>query len=97
MIYWYLRSLSDQDTHRGHLRRGRVLAACGVEFLPLRALTTRGLRRYFGKGSRGPALPGEPPDPEQVCPECYRTSLPGETSPALQAQTARVDRLVRRD
>lgn len=60
MTLWYLRSTGDQDTHRGYLRRGRVLAVCGVEFSPVRALTTR-----------GPALPGEPSDPEQICPQCY--------------------------
>ncbi|MGH3935053.1 MAG: hypothetical protein ACRDS1_08775 [Pseudonocardiaceae bacterium] len=47
---WYLQSPGDHDTHRGHLRRGRVLAACGVEFTPLRALRS------------GPALPGDPSD-----------------------------------
>lgn len=30
------KSLGDHDTHHGHLRRGRVLAACGVEFSPQR-------------------------------------------------------------
>jgi hypothetical protein len=63
---WYLRSLTDHDTHRGHLRRGTVLTACGVEFSPLRAWRKGGL-----------ALPGKPPDPEQVCVECYWTSLAG--------------------
>ncbi|MGH3918372.1 MAG: hypothetical protein ACRDSG_04935 [Pseudonocardiaceae bacterium] len=29
---WYL------QTHRSHLRRAKILAACGVEFTPLRAL-----------------------------------------------------------
>ncbi|MGH8602280.1 MAG: hypothetical protein ACREXR_05735 [Gammaproteobacteria bacterium] len=82
---WYLQSLSDHDTHRGHLRRGRVLAACGVEFSPLRAWR-----------KSGSALPGEPPDPEQICLECYRASLPsgvsGEPSSAVQAQVVGVDR-----
>ena len=67
---WYRRSMDDHDTHRGHLRRGRVMAACGVEFSPLRAWRTGGA-----------ALRGEPPDAEQVCLECYRTSLPGEPFP----------------
>lgn len=61
---WYLQSLNANDTHRGHLRRGRVLAACGVEFSPLRAWR-----------NRGSALPGELPNPEQICPECSRTTL----------------------
>ena len=34
---WYRRSLSYPDKHRGHLRRGRILTARGVEFSPLRA------------------------------------------------------------
>lgn len=93
MTFWYLRSTGDQDTHRGHLRRGRVLAGCGVEFSPLRTRTSRGLLSSFGKGSRSPALPGEPSNPVQVCPECYRASLSGEPSPILQAQALQVDRL----
>jgi hypothetical protein len=72
---WYRRSLSDHDTHRGHLRRGQVTAACGMEFSPLRA---------WRKG--GAALPGEPPEPEQICPECYHTSLSGEP-PSLSSST----------
>lgn len=63
MTFWYLRSTGDHDTHRGHLRRGRVLAVCGMEFAPLRA------------GIACPALAAEPPDPELVCPECYSTTL----------------------
>ncbi|MDQ3761138.1 MAG: hypothetical protein M3460_05405 [Actinomycetota bacterium] len=71
MTSWYLRSLSDHDTHCGHLRRGRVLAACGMEFLPLRAW-----RKH------GAALPSEPPDPDQVCLECQRIQVktPGQGS-----------------
>lgn len=63
MTFWYLRSAGDQDTHHGHLRHGRVLAACCVEFSPLR--TWR---------DRGSALSGEPPDPDQTYPKCYRRS-----------------------
>jgi hypothetical protein len=81
---WYLQSLNDRHTHRSHLRRGRVLAACGVEFAPLRA---------WRKGSL--TLPGEPTDPSQICPECYRPSLSGEPSPAFQSP--RVDRPESRD
>ncbi len=84
MTVWYLQSLRAQDTHCGHLRRGRVLATCGVEFSPLRA---------WRKG--GPALPGEPTDPEQICPECSRTSLSSEPSPAFQPP--RVNRPESRD
>ncbi len=57
---WYLRSTADRDTHRGLLlRNGTVMADCGVVFKPLKALR-----------DRGPALPGYPPDPGQVCPTC---------------------------
>lgn len=59
MTQWYLQSQNAQDTHRGHLRRGRVLAVCGVEFSPVRASFVR------------TALPGEPSDVQQICPECY--------------------------
>lgn len=38
---------------------GTVMADCGVVFRPRKALR-----------DRGPALPGHPPDPEQVCPKC---------------------------
>jgi hypothetical protein len=57
---WYLRSMGDHDTHRGEQRAdGTVVAACGVVFQP------RPLRI---------ALPGarDPPDPDQICPPCYR-------------------------
>lgn len=56
----YPQFLNAGDRHRGHLRRGGVLTVHGVEFSPLRTLTTR-----------GSALPGDPSDPEQICPECY--------------------------
>ena len=59
---WYLRSLCDRDTHRGELRKdGTVVALCGVTFRP-RLL---------------PALPGQPPDPVQICPQCYRAAIGG--------------------
>jgi hypothetical protein len=72
MTSWYRRTTSERDTHSGHLRRGRVLAVCGVEFSPIRAWR-----------SRGAALPGAP-DPAQTCPECQRlsgfiTPSPGRT------------------
>ncbi|MGH3785255.1 MAG: hypothetical protein ACRDRG_01595 [Pseudonocardiaceae bacterium] len=57
---WYLRSTADHDTHRGRLfGNGTVMADCGVVFRPRKALR-----------DRGPALPGYPPDPDQVCPKC---------------------------
>lgn len=58
---WYLRSLADQDTHRGELQPdGTVTAVCGVAFRP---------RELFLMGSL--ALPGGPADPDQICPACY--------------------------
>jgi hypothetical protein len=57
---WYLRSTDDHDTHRGKLSRGRVAADCGIEFTPLCA------------GIARPALPGDPPDPDQICPPVHR-------------------------
>jgi hypothetical protein len=57
---WFLRSMGDRDTHRGEQRTdGTVVAACDVVFEP------RSLRI---------ALPGagDPPDPDQICPQCYR-------------------------
>jgi hypothetical protein len=60
---WYLRSISDRDTHRGTLLHpdGTVTAACGVHFRP----------RELFRGAT--ALSGEPPDPGQVCPACRRS------------------------
>jgi hypothetical protein len=59
---WFLRSLADADTHRGSYSTvtRSVHSDCGVEFVP-RALPLG-----------GPALPGRPLDPAQVCPQCYR-------------------------
>ncbi|MGH3845640.1 MAG: hypothetical protein ACRDS0_30065 [Pseudonocardiaceae bacterium] len=60
MTSWYLRSMGDRDTHRGELRPdGTVTAACGINFHPLCLLR-----------DTGPALPGLPPDPDQICPAC---------------------------
>jgi hypothetical protein len=59
---WFLRSMGDHDTHCGTRRAGgTVVAACGVEFEP------RPVRI---------ALPGagDPPDPDQICPQCYRAT-----------------------
>jgi hypothetical protein len=59
-VNWYLRSLADADTHLGSYSTvtRSVHALCGVEFLP----------RPLPLG--GPALPGSPLDPDQVCPAC---------------------------
>ncbi|MGH3852474.1 MAG: hypothetical protein ACRDR6_03060 [Pseudonocardiaceae bacterium] len=57
---WYLRSLSDRDTHRAGLLHpdGTVTAACGIRFRP----------PEFRRGTT--ALRGEPPDPDQICLAC---------------------------
>ena len=62
-MHWYVRSLADGDTHRGGLSlvTGSVVAVCGIEFVPLKALI-----------NRGPELPGFPPDPLQICADCGR-------------------------
>lgn len=78
----YRQSLEVHDTPRGHLLRGRVLAACGLEFSSLRAW-----RKH------GSALSGGPSEPGQIYPECYRPSLsgdsPAEPFPAFRAEAAR--------
>jgi len=54
---WYLRSLSDGDTHLGQwMPDGTVLAKCGV--------------RFVLKAQDYPGLEGSPPDPKQTCPAC---------------------------
>lgn len=60
---WFLRSLADADTHRGSysIVTRSVHALCGVEFVP----------RKLPLG--GPALPGSPLDPRQICPACRGT------------------------
>lgn len=60
---WYLRSLADRDTHHGEYSATTrsVHARCGIEFVPLKL------------ADGGPlALPDNPPDPDQICPQCYR-------------------------
>jgi hypothetical protein len=71
-VTWFLRSLRDHDTHRGLLRDdGTVLAQCGARFSPRPTLRVVG--QSPGKlVAAGPALKGNPPDPDQVCPECKR-------------------------
>jgi hypothetical protein len=56
---WYLRSMGDRDTHCGELQPdGSVRARCGVSFQP-RPLPYNRI-----------ALPGQPQDPDQICPQC---------------------------
>ncbi len=61
MTCWYLRSTGDGDTTLSG--NGTVLAVCGAHFRP----------RSYVHGE-GPALPGTPPDPDQICPVCYRAA-----------------------
>lgn len=72
LVTWYLRSLSDHDTHRGRIRDdGTVLACCGVSFTPRPTLRVEG-PPPGELVAAGPALKGNPPDPDQICPECQR-------------------------
>ncbi|MGH3699690.1 MAG: hypothetical protein ACRDQY_09525 [Pseudonocardiaceae bacterium] len=70
---WHLRSRADADTHRGDysIVTRSVHALCGIEFVP----------RELPLG--GPALPGNPLDPNQVCPQCCTAP-----SPILDVTTA---------
>jgi len=61
MTGWFLRSLSDGDTHRGIYSPATrsVHARCGIEFQPLK------------KTNGAPiVLMPAPPDPDQICPTC---------------------------
>ncbi len=65
-LRWYLRSMAAADTHYGAWSpvTRSVHALCGVEFQP---------PGYLLEG-----LPGYPPDPDQICPQCARKgSRPG--------------------
>jgi hypothetical protein len=57
---WFIRSMGDGETHCGRylIATRSAFAMCGIEFVPLRL--------PFGRL----ALVGNPPDPEQVCPQC---------------------------
>lgn len=70
---WYVRSMGDNDTHRGQYSTTTrsVHALCGIEFVPL-PIGWRGDRL---------TLPGQPPDPKQVCPDCYRTEVRNLSGP----------------
>lgn len=61
-MLWFLQSTGDHDTHRGTLSRDGVDALCGIRFRP----------RTVAFGRK--ALPGEPPDPEQVCLACLQAT-----------------------
>jgi hypothetical protein len=72
-LTWFLRSLSDHDTHRGELRDdGSVLAHCGASFTPRPTLKVIGPPP--GTLATGQlALRGSPPDPDQICPQCQHS------------------------
>jgi hypothetical protein len=59
---WYLKSMSDQDTHRGAYSPATrsVHAVCGIEFRPV----------PIGLTGDRLALSGHPPYPQQICPDC---------------------------
>jgi len=69
-LLWFLRSLSDHDTHHGRMRAdGTVAARCGLSFTPRPTLTVAG--QPPGALVAGPlALKGNPPDPQQICRQC---------------------------
>jgi hypothetical protein len=64
---WWVRSFADRDTHRGTYSEASrsVRSQCGVEFVPL----------AVGIPARRQPLPGNPQDPDQICPACYRSGL----------------------
>lgn len=55
--------MADRDTHRGTCNRGMVKADCGICFVPRPVA--------FGRT----ALPGDPADPDQICPDCQRQNV----------------------
>jgi hypothetical protein len=64
---WFLRSMANHDTHRGIYSPATrsVHAHCGVEFQPL----------PVGLHGDRIALPGRPPDPDQICPTCLHSGV----------------------
>jgi hypothetical protein len=64
MTTWYLRSISDGDTHCGALHHGIVVARCGIRFSPSPL-----------PFNRIALPPGHPPDPDQICPDCKVANL----------------------
>jgi hypothetical protein len=59
---WWVRSFADRDTHLGTYmpRGGSVRSRCQLEFVPL----------PVGMPPKVGPLPGSPPDPDQICPNC---------------------------
>jgi hypothetical protein len=64
-VSWYPRSMGDRDTHRGQysITTRSVHSVCGAEFVPLKLTDGSPL-----------VLPGSPPDPDQICPQCRHAS-----------------------
>ncbi len=58
-LQWFLRSMGYGETHCGSysIASRSVVSLCGLEFVPLRL--------PFGRL----ALAGNPPDPDQACPQ----------------------------
>lgn len=77
---WFVRSMGDADTHRGVYSPATrsVHAMCGIEFQPVPVSWPPKL---------GP-LPGNPPDPQQVCPQCHNGRVPTAGSPVSTERTA---------
>jgi hypothetical protein len=65
-VQWFLRSMADRDTHKGRFSTvtRSMRAVCGIEWVP----------RRFGLRERL-ALPGEPPDSEQIYLICSRREV----------------------
>lgn len=86
-LRWYLRSWSDEDTHRGVLHYEDttssyvVTALCGLVFVPMPTWTTQGSYPDV-RLCHGPyALPGKRPgDPDQICPACSVSAAAGVSS-----------------
>jgi len=82
-VAWFLRSISDRDTHRGIYSSATrsVHAVCGIEFQPLKRATGAPI-----------AFTPSPPDRDQVCQQCsgwfYASEPPkaDHSPPAVSAQ-----------
>lgn len=100
MTCWYVQSLNAQDTHRGYLRRGRALAACG-EFSLLRSSQSGASLAPSAKEAVAQLFMANRPILSRsarsfVAPACLVT-CPVKRSQLSKPQPARVDRLERRD
>lgn len=66
-VAWWVAGLGDGQTHRGFYSPATrsVHARCGIEFRPI---------EVGWPPKRGP-LPGNPPDPDQICPRCQEEAV----------------------